>query len=270
MKRSTVWGWFWVILGVLYLVIPLWGAFDFSLRAERDVIGFAAYARAFADDDFWRTFIFSNQMALISIVISVLLIVLTAYWVQLKLPQLRPIVEFITLLPFVIPAIILVFGYIKLYSRPLAVGPISLLPPLTNTDFSTNILLVAGYVVLALPYMYRSVDNGLRAIDVRTLTEAAQSLGANWITIMFRIIMPNLRAALLSGALLTFAIVVGELTIATFLGRPAFGPYLQLLGQHKAYEPAALSIASFLLTWGAMILIYFVTRGTETQTTGAH
>ena len=270
MNRSTFWGLFWVTLAALYLFVPLWGAFDFSLRAERDVIGVAAYTRAFADDDFWRTFLFSNQMALISIIVSILLIVPTAYWVQLKLPGMKPVIEFITLLPFVIPAIILVFGYIKMYSRPVTLGPLTIFPPLTNTDMSTNVLLVAGYVVLALPYMYRSVDNGLRAIDVRTLTEAAQSLGAGWFTIMFRIIMPNLRAALLSGALLTFAIVVGELTLATFLGRPAFGPYLQQLGQHKAYEPAALSIVSFLLTWLAMVLIYFVTRGSNAQVTGAH
>ncbi len=270
MKRTTFWGIFWVTLGALYLFIPLWGTFDFSLRAERDVIGFAAYERAFADPRFWQTFLFSNQMAILSILFSILLIVPTAYWVQLKLPQLRPVVELITLLPFVIPAIILVFGYIRTYSRPVTIGPITILPPLTETDISTNFLLVMGYVVLALPYMYRSVDNGLRAIDVRTLTEAAQSLGAGWFTIMFRIIMPNLRAALLSGALLTFAIVVGELTLATFLGRPAFGPYLQQLGQHKAYEPAALSIVSFLLTWLAMILIYFVTRGSNAQVTGAH
>ena len=39
---------------------------------------------------------------------------------------------------------------------------------------------------LALPYMYRAVDTGLRAIDVRTLTEAAESLGAGWPTILFR------------------------------------------------------------------------------------
>jgi putative spermidine/putrescine transport system permease protein len=270
MTRTTFWGLFWVTLAALYLFVPLWGAFDFSLRAERDVIGFAAYTRAFADPEFIKTFVFSNQMALLAIVASIALIVPTAYWVQLKLPQLRPVIEFITLLPFVIPAIILVFGYIKVYSRPLTLGPITLLPPLTNTDLSTTFLLVMGYVVLALPYMYRSVDNGLRTLDVRTLTEAAQSLGAGWFTILFRIIMPNLRAALLSGALLTFAIVVGELTLATFLARPAFGPYLAQLGQSKAYEPAALSIVTFLLTWGAMILIYFVTRGTNAQVTGAH
>jgi putative spermidine/putrescine transport system permease protein len=107
-------------------------------------------------------------------------------------------------------------------------------------------------------------------MDVSTLTEAAQSLGANWVTILIRIVIPNLRSALLSGSLLTFAIVVGELTIASFLARPAFGPYLALLGNHKVYEPAALAIISFLLTWVAMLVIDIVTAGSRTRTiTGA-
>ena len=67
--------------------------------------------------------------------------------------------------------------------------------------------------------MYRAVDTGLRSIDVRTLTEAAQSLGADWFTILWRVIFPNLRVALLSGAFLTLAIVIGEYTIAK-LPRP--------------------------------------------------
>ena len=78
------------------------------------------------------------------------------------------------------------------------------------------------------------------------------------------------RTALLSGALLTFATVVGELTLATFLARPAFGPYLWLLGQHLAYEPAALTIVSFVLTWGAMVLIDLVTRGSGQQVIAVH
>ena len=51
---------------------------------------------------------------------------------------------------------------------------------------------------------------------------------------MVQVILPNLRVALLSGAFLTLAIVVGEFTIATFLARPAFGPYLSLLGGNAA------------------------------------
>ena len=78
--------------------------------------------------------------------------------------------------------------------------------------------------------MYRAVDTGLQAIDIRSLTEAAQSLGAGWPRILIQVILPNLRVALLSGAFLTLAIVIGEFTIATFLARPAFGPYLSAAG----------------------------------------
>lgn len=270
MRRLPVWSWLWFGLGAVYFVLPLWATLDFSLRMRRGVLSLDAYQSAVTDPKFIETFLYSNQMAVLTIVVSVLLIVPTAFWVHLRLPQLRPVVEFITQLPFVIPAIILVFGLIKTYSSPLTVFTVELVPPLTNSVFSTNLLMVAGYTVLSLPYMYRAVDNGLRAMDVRSLTEAAQSLGASWFVILFRIILPNLRTALLSGALLTFAIVVGELTIATFLGRPAFGPYLALLGNHRAYEPAALTIISFALTWMAMGLIQLVTRGAQGQVTGAH
>ena len=90
---------------------------------------------------------------------------------------------------------------------------------------------------------------------MRTLTEAAQSLGAGWTTILFRVILPNVRVAVLSGAFLTFAIVIGEFTMASLLDRPAFGPYLQLIGANRAYEPSALAIIAFVVTWACMGLI---------------
>ncbi len=271
MKRHIpLMSWVWYALGAVYFLLPLYGTLDFSLRMKRGVVSTLAYTEVFADPQFVQTFVFSNQMAALTIIFSLLLIVPTTYLLHLRLPQWRPIVELITLLPFVIPAIVLVFGMIRIYSRPMMVGEVQIIPALTNATLTTNILLVAGYVVLSLPYMYRAVDTGLRAIDVRTLTEAAQSLGASWPTILWKVIFPNLRSALLSGALLTFAIVVGELTLANFLDRPAFGPYLWLLGQHRAYEPAALSIISFALTWTAMVIIQFLSRGTPGQVAGAH
>ena len=271
-KRPNLWGWFWVLLGVFYFVVPLAGTLEFSLEMKRGVLSFASYEAVFHDPEFARTFLFSNQMALLTIIGSLALIVPTAYWVHLRVPHLRPVVEFITLMPFVIPAIVLVFGMIKLYKYPIAIGSFTLMQAPTNSVTGTNALLVAGYIILAMPYMYRAVDTGLRAMDVRNLTEAAQSLGANWFTIIVRVILPNLRAALLSGALLTFAIVVGELTLANFLDRPAFGPYLWLLGQHRAYEPAALTIISFSLTWAAMGTIFLISRGRggQGQVAGAH
>ena len=103
--------------------------------------------------------------------------------------------------------------------------------------------------MLSFPYMYRSVDTGLRAIDMRTLTEAAQSLGAGWRTILYEVIFPNLRVALLSGIFLTFAIVMGEFTFASLMSWPAFGPYIEEIGAMRAYTPQAVSVISFLFTW---------------------
>jgi putative spermidine/putrescine transport system permease protein len=166
---------------------------------------------------------------------------------------LRPIVEFITLLPLVIPAIIIVFGYLRMYNT-------SSWLPLTATARATDLLLIFSYVTLGLPYMYRAVDTGLRSIDIRTLTEAAQSLGAGWPRILFTIILPNVRSAVLSGAFLTFAIVIGEFTMAALLNRPTFGPYMQLIGANRAYEPSALAIIAFFVTWACMGLIQLVGR----------
>jgi len=251
-KRSRFWAWLILVLGALYFLVPLGATFYWSLRAEKGVLGLEAYRRLFADPRFWPTFTESVVNAVVAIILSLLIIVPTAYWVTLKLPKLRPVVEFITLLPFVIPAVVLVFGLIRLYGRP----PLLL----TATYGSSRVLLVCAYAALSFPYMFRSVDNGLRAMDVHSLTEAAQSLGAGWPTILRRVIFPNLRVALLSGALLTFAIVIGELTIALFMAQQTFGPYMANLTRSKVYEPSAMAIVAFGLTWAAMGAIAFITR----------
>lgn len=251
MKRF--WSWIALGFGILYFALPLIGTFEFSLRKRRDAYTFDAYREVFADPRFQETFMYSVVMALLTIVFGVLLVVPTAYWVRLKLPRLRPIVEFITLLPLVIPPIVIVFGYIRLYNT-------SSFLPMTGSVTGTNILLMFGYATLALPYMYRAVDTGLRTIDIGTLTEAAQSLGAGWVTILARVILPNVLVAVLSGAFLTFAIVIGEFVMASLLNRPAFGPYMQLIGANRAYEPAALAVIAFAITWGCMGLIQLVTR----------
>lgn len=246
--------WLIFILGALYFLVPLLGTFFHSIRTRPDQ--FLAYRQVLADPKFFGGLAYSFTVGILTIIISLAIIVPTAYWVRLRVPRLRPLIEFVTLMPFVIPPVVLVFGLIRVYSsRPLV---------LTATDLGSDFVLVCAYVILSFPYMYRAVDTGLAAIDVRTLTEAAQSLGSGWARILWRVIFPNLRTALLSGAFLTLAIVIGEYTIAVFLARnDAFGPYLSLLGRSQPYQPAAVSLISFGLTWLAMILIAVVGRGTR-------
>jgi putative spermidine/putrescine transport system permease protein len=253
-RGTRIASWLVFAFGLSYFVIPLVATLEFSLRAKPFGI---AYQRVLADPSFLGSLVYSFAIGILTIVGSLAIMVPTAYWVRLRLPHLRPVVEFLTLTPFVIPPVVMVFGLLRSYGG----APFYL----TNTDIGASALLVAAYIVLSFPYMYRAVDVGLRSIDIRSLTEAAQSLGAGWPRIILQVILPNLRVALLSGAFLTMAIVIGEYTIASFLFRPAFGPYLSHLGQNRAYEPAAVSLISFGLTWLALGVIGFIGRGSRTR-----
>lgn len=258
-RRSfgSIWAWLIFAIGATYFIVPLLATYLHSTRTRPD--SFLAYRQVLADPKFLVGLGYSFVVGVITIVVSLLIIVPTAYWVRLKVPRLRPVVEFVTLMPFVVPPIVLVYGLIRVY------GGGSPIIVLAASDLGLNILLVGAYVILSFPYMYRAVDTGLAAIEVRTLTEAAQSLGSGWARILLRVIFPNLRTALLSGAFLTLAIVIGEYTIAQVLARSqAFGPYLSLLGRgSQPYQPAAVSLISFGLTWLAMGAIALLGRGTR-------
>jgi len=253
MKNARLWSWVIFALGALYFLVPLLATVQFSLSIRRGALSLDAYTNVLQTPAFQQTFGYSIVIGIAAIVVGLVIVVPAAYFVRLRAPQLRPIIEFVTLLPLIIPPIILVFGYIRMYNS-------SSILPLTNTDVGTNVLLTLAYVALALPYMYRAVDTGLRTIDVQTLTEAANILGANTITILLRVIFPNIIVAVLSGAFLTLAIVIGEFTIASLLNRPAFGVYMQNVGANRAFEPAALAVISFVITWAAMGMIQLLAR----------
>jgi putative spermidine/putrescine transport system permease protein len=235
----------WVIVAVaaLYFLLPLAATFLFSLRGRKGALSFVAYGNVIADPRFLATFGFSLGMAVASIAAGLALVIPAAVWVRLRAPRARRAMESLTMLPFVIPPIVLVFGLIKLYSRP----------PLYLTG--SPVLLCAGYVVLVFPYLYRSVDTGLSAMDARSLYEAARTLGASLPRTMLSVIVPGLRGAILGSIFMAFAIVMGELTMAVILSWQAFAPYIAMVGRGKAYEPAALTVMSFLMTWLSIMAI---------------
>ena len=255
-RRAAPMAWIWLALCLLYLFFPLFATLQFSFQAQRGVpISFLAYMNVLQAPAFVSSFLFSFRTAVTTIVISTLLVVPTAYWVTLRLPFLRPVIEFFTLLPFVIPAVVLVFALLRSYNGT----------SLTDSSEGVYIIMVGAYVMLSFPYMYRAIDTGLQSINVRALTEAAQSLGAGWITVLWRVVFPNVYLAVLNGAFITFAIVMGEFTIAQLLSQPTFGPYMNEIANRKVYEPSALAILSFTLTWICILIIQWLGRGRGNQ-----
>ena len=199
-RRLSAASWLWLVLGSAYFVLPLVATFVFSTQTSRHGHSLDAYATVLREAQFRSAIFFSLRLAIATIVVSTLLLVPTAYWVHLKLPRLRPLMELTTILPLVVPPIVLVVGLAKTFqSAPGWVFGEGSAP------FHIPAILVGAYTVLAFPYVYRSVDTGLRAIDIHTLTEASLSLGASWTTTIARVIVPNLRPAVLNGAFLTLA-----------------------------------------------------------------
>jgi putative spermidine/putrescine transport system permease protein len=241
----------WLLFAGAYFLIPLIADLLFSLNKIQTgkCCSGAAYGTILHDGAFWQSLKVSALLALETIAISLLLFVPTVYLVHLKIPKLRPVLAFLALIPFVVPPIVMVVGLLNFYKG-------------SPSWFYAQPwgFLATAYVILAFPYMFFSLDAGFRSIDVHTLTEASQSLGANWATTLFRVILPNIRAAALAGSFLTLAIVMGEFTIASLSAFHTFPIYIQSVNESEAYPAAAVTLMSFGITWAAMASLLLVGR----------
>ncbi len=94
-RNRLVW-WIVLFVGITYFVLPLIATFQFSMGM---LVPFKAYTNTFSDPKFWWGLLYSGVCAILTILASTLLIVPTAYWVRLKVPRARPIIESITLPP---------------------------------------------------------------------------------------------------------------------------------------------------------------------------
>ena len=260
-RRMAPSAWIWILIALTYFFVPLIATLDSSLKSKQTgkCCSLENYSFIIHDHVFWSRLETSLLLAIETVVISLILFVPTIYWVHLKLPKLRPVIAFLALIPFVVPPIVMVVGLLRTFKW-------------TPDRFYQQPwgFLAASYVILAFPYMFFSLDAGFRSIDVHTLTEASQSLGAKWTTTLFKVILPNIKAAALAASFLTLAIVMGEFTIANLAAFKTFPIYIQYINESQGFPAGALTLLSFLITWGAMLSLLLVgrKRGGRAQITG--
>jgi putative spermidine/putrescine transport system permease protein len=236
-----------VVMGLFFLV-PIGAMFEFSTRGvgEGAPRTLESWTTIVAFPNLVQAIIASLELAAITSVVMLFLLLPTMIWVRLRLPQLNRVLEFLCLLPLTIPAIVLVVGLIPLY-RWMA------------ENVSDSILTLAlAYVILVLPYAYRALDAGLSAINVKTLSEAARSLGAGWATVIWSVIAPNMSAAVLNASLLSVALVLGEFTLANIIGYVNVQVEIAQLGQANAGVSIAVSVASLLFAFVLLMVLSFI------------
>lgn len=255
-----------LVLVVLYLLVPLGATLAFGLSTGSD-FSVLALQRTLSDPDFSQTLLISLELALGATLVAILLVTPTVYWVHLRLPAVRPLLEFLSLVPFALPAIVLGVGLLQQYSGTsgplISILSLGLVPFLSNglNIIDTPPLLICAYVIIALPFVYRPIDNSLRAINTTVLTEAACSLGSGWWRAFLTVILPNIWPGVLSAALLTFSTVMGEFTIASLFNIYTFPIFLNATGQNDAHQAADLSVLSFLFTLICVLAMLLLVRG---------
>ena len=235
--------WIILIVGMGYLILPLYSMLEFSTRGPHDTRNLDAWAAILANQDLVSVTILSLGIALLTVLGMLVLLVPTMTWVQLRVPQMRRVIELLCLLPLAIPAVVLVVGIAPIYRE-------------IRINFTGSALALAFIdIILVLPYAYRALDGGLRGIDVNTLADAGRSLGASWPRVIIQIIVPNIRSAILGAAVLAIALVLGEYTISSLLSYNTFQVVLYAIGKRDASVSVAVSFAALLFVFILLFVI---------------
>ena len=247
-----------VALFLFYMLLPIVSTYVFSVatRWDRTILpeGYTLdfYLRAFQTSYFVITLRNSLILSVATILVSLIVIVPTVYWVHTRLAGFKPLLDVLMILPFGIPTVVLALALVQVYN----------VPPLARSP----ILLIGAVVVYSMPFMYRPVSNAMQAIDALTLTEAGQSLGANVFQVLSKIIIPNILPGILSGSLLVFSTVFAEYTLTSLIVGAKFKTFPLLLVEYTRINgniAAAFSVVSFTIAWLVSILILWV--GTKGQ-----
>jgi putative spermidine/putrescine transport system permease protein len=196
----------------------------------------------------------SLVIAVLTVAIVLLILLPAQILTTLRYPKLRRVLEFVCILPITVPTVVLVVGFVPVYQ-------------VVSRIFGSGSWTLAFAVgIISLPFAFRPIAANIAAVDMITLSEAARSLGASWMTVTFRVLLPNLRRGILSACFLTVTVVLGEYTIASFLSRTTFQTALVLIQQTDPYVAAIFSLAA--LVFGFVLLVLIGRIGTVSRGAG--
>ncbi len=238
-----------VLCGAFFLV-PLLAMLDFSTRIYSGPGRTGAAWQLLVSDPILRGSILTSlTLSLLTVVGMLVLLVPTMIWVRLRVQWLARTIEFLCLLPLTVPPLVVIVGLKNVTAW------------LSYLFGDTPNWLAFLYVVLVLPYAYRALDAGLSGINVMTLAEAARSLGASWAGVIVRIIVPNIKTALISASFISIALVLGEYTFASLLNFNTLQVSITQQGKSNAQESVAASLASILFAALLLVGLSFVSGG---------
>lgn len=160
----------------------------------------------------WLTF----RLASITTVLLLLVGIPLAAWLSATKIKLKPLIEAITSMPLVLPPSVLGFYFL------LAFSPNSTLGQWLEKAFNLRLVfsfegLVVASMIYSLPFMVHPIQAGLENLP-SSWQEASFTLGKSRTTTLFRVLLPNIKPALLTGIVLSFAHTIGEFGLVLMIG----------------------------------------------------
>jgi molybdate transport system permease protein len=148
-------------------------------------------------------FILSFKLAGLTTIILFILVLPLSWWLSQTSSKSKPFLEAISALPIVLPPSVL--GFYILFA-------------LSGVDLVFNFSgLVIASCFYSLPFMLQPLQSGFESIN-KNILEASYISGKSKITTIFRVALPNMKPALLTAFIVTFAHTVGEFGVVLMVG----------------------------------------------------
>lgn len=237
-----------IFIGIGFFALPIYASTIFAFQRSDGSFSIDPLRKAGENEELMESLLLTLNIAAGTVILTLLLLVPTVAYIHLVIPHARGWIEFLTLTPLVIPPIVQGVGY--LYSMPTQLK-------------ATPYALIFAYVILALPFSYRSLDAAFASLDIRTLYDASTSLGANFITVMRKVLIPNVLPGIYSAVFLTIALVLGEFAYASLLLWDTFPTVLAVAGMSGASTAVALSVLSLVGVWLLLNAITLLSKPTK-------
>lgn len=160
----------------------------------------------------WLTF----RLAALTTFLLLLIGIPLAYWIAYTRSRFKPLYETLVSMPLVLPPSVLGFYLLLAFSPQHAFGAWLQQWFQVQLAFSFSGLVVAS-ILFSLPFMVQPLQAGFQHLPV-SLIEASRTLGKSDLVTLLRILLPNMKGALLSATVLTFAHTVGEFGVVLMIG----------------------------------------------------
>ena len=214
----------------------------------------------------WDPLILTFKLALVTTLVLLVLSVPLAYWLAYTRSRVKPVVESLVSMPLVLPPTVLGFYFLVAFSPGNAFGQ------WLNEWLGIKLVfsfpgLVLASVIYSLPFMVHPIQSGLTSLP-ESLREAAWVLGKAPFQTLFRVLLPNIKASLLTGIVLAFAHTVGEFGVVLMIGGSIPGSTrvasIAIYDEVEALNYEAANFYSgvlFVITFSILLAVYLVNGG---------